>query len=86
MTAQQPVILTDDDVIKIGSFKGLRRDWKALPREQKDLHFEEHENRGKPTVVMIPKLGNCNRCGGTGRISYYNHVAGGICFKCGGRG
>ena len=85
MTAQQTVIITDEDVIKIGSFKGLRRDWKALPREQKDFHLEEWENRGKQSVVT-PKLGNCTRCGGTGRISYYNHVAGGICFKCGGRG
>lgn len=28
----------------------------------------------------------CPRCGGAGRISYYNHVEGGICFQCNGTG
>ena len=28
----------------------------------------------------------CPRCNGAGRISYYGHVEGGICFKCGGTG
>lgn len=30
---------------------------------------------------------DCPRCvNGTGRISAFSHVKGGICFKCGGRG
>lgn len=28
----------------------------------------------------------CKRCGGTGFISYYAHVQGGVCFECGGSG
>ncbi|MBA9005888.1 hypothetical protein [Thermomonospora cellulosilytica] len=26
----------------------------------------------------------CGRCGGTGRLEQYGHVAGGVCAKCGG--
>lgn len=26
----------------------------------------------------------CRRCGGTGYLPGYRHVAGGICFECGG--
>ena len=29
---------------------------------------------------------NCPKCGGKGKIYYYAHVEGGICFKCGGTG
>ena len=28
----------------------------------------------------------CNNCMGKGYISYYNHIADGICFKCKGKG
>lgn len=28
----------------------------------------------------------CPRCGGTGRITMYSHINGGICFRCGGAG
>lgn len=28
----------------------------------------------------------CPKCGGTGYLSYYNHVEGGVCFLCGGTG
>lgn len=28
----------------------------------------------------------CSRCNGTGRLSCYNHVQGGVCFKCLGTG
>lgn len=28
----------------------------------------------------------CPKCGGTGYLSYYNHVEGGVCFLCGGDG
>jgi 5-methylcytosine-specific restriction endonuclease McrA len=30
--------------------------------------------------------GNCSRCAGTGHLSEYNHIQGGICFECGGSG
>lgn len=29
---------------------------------------------------------SCGRCDGSGRISYYGHIEGGLCFKCGGLG
>ena len=29
---------------------------------------------------------DCPRCNGEGRLSFYNHILGGICFKCGGSG
>lgn len=28
----------------------------------------------------------CSRCGGSGYLSYYGHVHGGVCFKCNGSG
>jgi len=28
----------------------------------------------------------CGHCNGTGNIPFYNHVYGGVCFHCGGRG
>lgn len=30
--------------------------------------------------------GPCRKCGGPGRIGAYRHVAGGLCFACGGTG
>ncbi len=32
----------------------------------------------KPQPIRII----CDRCNGSGRIPRYNHVEGGICFKC----
>ena len=32
------------------------------------------------------KKGSCPRCDGYGRIDYYKHVRGGVCFKCNGSG
>lgn len=32
------------------------------------------------------KLVTCDRCGGSGWIPHFNHVEGGICFKCEGVG
>ena len=28
----------------------------------------------------------CSRCGGSGYIPKWSHIAGGVCFKCNGRG
>lgn len=36
---------------------------------------------GSTTVRM-----NCGKCGGTGNLPSYRHVAGGVCFRCGGNG
>ena len=45
------------------------------------------------TLVKIDKNGTkywedncCRRCGGKGYLYGYEHVAGGVCFKCGGNG
>jgi DnaJ-class molecular chaperone len=28
----------------------------------------------------------CHKCGGTGRLTHYQHIKGGECFACNGRG
>lgn len=45
------------------------------------------------TLIKIDRNGTkywdestCPKCGGKGKIYYYSHVEGGICFKCGGSG
>ena len=38
----------------------------------------KEENDKMYAVIKIP----CSRCGGTGRIPFYGHVDGGVCFKC----
>jgi DnaJ-class molecular chaperone len=35
----------------------------------------------KSKIRMVVKV-TCDRCNGVGRIPRYNHVEGGICFKC----
>ena len=36
-------------------------------------------------LVLAPKNINCERCSGSGYIPKFNHVEGGICFKCRGK-
>lgn len=38
--------------------------------------------RRNPKMESYP----CSRCGGSGKLSGYSHVWGGVCFKCGGTG
>ena len=40
------------------------------------------------TFPPLPKTkkGNCPRCGGTGHISAFAHIHGGLCMKCEGTG
>ena len=45
------------------------------------------------TLIKVDRNGTkywdestCPKCGGEGKIYYYSHVEGGICFKCGGSG
>ncbi len=33
-------------------------------------------------LELAPKNFNCDRCSGSGFIPKFNHVKGGICFKC----
>lgn len=35
-------------------------------------------NNPKSLTKSVP----CDRCGGTGHLPQFNHVEGGICFKC----
>lgn len=37
-------------------------------------------------VTPEPESRPCGRCGGSGKIRGYEHVAGGICFRCSGSG
>lgn len=39
-----------------------------------------------PLKAPQSKLYSCGRCGGTGVISQYRRVNGGVCFKCNGQG
>lgn len=32
------------------------------------------------TILSVKK--SCTRCNGTGRLPQFNHIEGGICFKC----
>ena len=41
---------------------------------------------GKRTEPAQGSSYTCGRCNGIGHISYYSHIAGGICFRCGGSG
>jgi hypothetical protein len=41
---------------------------------------------GKRTEPAQGYSYTCGRCNGIGSISYYSHIAGGICFRCGGSG
>lgn len=36
--------------------------------------------------IVTGKFENCWRCGGSGRIQAFSHIAGGCCFGCGGSG
>ena len=39
--------------------------------------FSEFRSSGRSS-------GSCGRCGGTGHLPHFSHVAGGVCFLCGG--
>lgn len=65
--------------------------------ENKDLitlcnycHSDEHKRNNTPIYdengTLIIEHPDCSKCAGRGYIPEYNHVQGGICFKCGGTG
>jgi RecJ-like exonuclease len=35
---------------------------------------------------MAYETGTCGKCSGTGHINAFSHIAGGVCFMCGGTG
>lgn len=37
-------------------------------------------------TTTITKKDACGKCGGTGNLPYYRHVASGVCFACNGKG
>lgn len=51
-------------------------------------HFETHENTDIPVFDekgnQIMGYEKCDRCLGTGVLDIYQHVQGGVCFKCNG--
>ena len=53
-------------------------------------HKKRHENSRIPLYDqdkrLISNLTPCDRCGGSGYLPQYKHVAHGICFKCYGEG
>lgn len=51
---------------------------------QKEYYSTEAQLARKAEVMSRNTV--CSRCNGTGRIACYNHVAQGVCFKCGGTG
>ena len=50
--------------------------------------MEKQKNNYQTTEINMKKLGfvpkqiGCSRCSGSGRLPQYNHIEGGICFKC----
>ena len=48
----------------------------------KHVTFEREDRNGTRYYIDT----KCPKCGGTGYISYYDHVEGGICFLCDGTG
>ena len=55
-----------------------------------DCHKKRHETSRIPLYDQEKRLINnlvpCSRCGGSGYLPQYSHVAHGICFKCYGEG
>jgi cytochrome c553 len=45
---------------------------------------EKAENAARVTANRLRPV--CGRCHGAGRIGAFAHVAGGVCFECGGDG
>lgn len=54
----------------------------------KAVNASRRNIRTPPATRRNPKMEEypCSRCGGTGRLSGYGHVWGGVCFKCHGTG
>ena len=54
-------------------------------------HMESKKVNEKSIAILMKNLGlapkkfNCDRCSGSGYIPKFNHVEGGICFKCRGK-
>ena len=51
--------------------------------------FDDAEASGATVAFTIPKppvTNTCNRCNGSGRLSYYSHNKAGVCFRCNGSG
>ena len=45
-----------------------------------------HPSATPPKPQTHPAVGNCPRCGGSGKIPHFSHVSGGVCFRCNGSG
>ena len=52
---------------------------RKIHKEEKISFYDKERNK-------LFHFEPCSRCGGTGNIPHYNHVQGGICFKCWGAG
>jgi hypothetical protein len=52
---------------------------------QESYHFVSHKPV-KPIIRYESRETTCLRCNGSGRISMFRHIEGGICFACQGRG
>ena len=70
-------------LVKYGreSFHAIKDDdpWSCTCPTCGDLHGQTDENPN-------PSPPTCKKCGGSGHIPSYSHVAGGVCFRCGGSG
>ena len=54
-------------------------------KEIEEEAIKEYNENYEKNVSKLPTK-PCPKCGGTGKIHAYNHVSGGICFKCDGYG
>lgn len=47
---------------------------------------EAVENAERERIALLRVTSQCKKCGGTGYLSHYGHVQGGVCFRCDGSG
>lgn len=52
----------------------------------RELEADKCEEMASALVPELRDLCRCTRCSGRGYLSGYEHVAGGVCFACGGNG
>ena len=70
------------------SFRPPAGAWTRLREGAWVGHPAKTNPRRRTSTRRNPKMDSypCSRCGGSGKLSGYSHVWGGVCFKCGGTG
>lgn len=67
---------------KLNEILSIQRLHKTVSR----MRWQGSTSQDTYTLQGLSRLGPCTRCGGTGYLSEYSHVEGGVCFSCGGTG